>query len=168
MLGPLVMVRPVLLIRVSPRVTLSTSRSRLRVTAILPSWSAPLWATPILLSPLKVTLPSGPMLALLPSASLTFQPAEARSATLLSCATFTASLLAVPAATPVIWRYCLVAETVSPTLAAPRVLLVSLMAAVCAALAPVGTYPSTPAAVSATELLPSATPSFTPSFTLAL
>ncbi|MDT4823140.1 hypothetical protein FQZ97_563610 [compost metagenome] len=102
MLGPPAMVKPVVSIRVSPRVTLSRSRSRLRVTATWPSWSAPFWATPMLLSPLKMTLPFGPMLALLPSASLTFQPAEARSFTSVSWLTFTASVPSVPAVTPVI------------------------------------------------------------------
>ncbi|MDT4882754.1 hypothetical protein FQZ97_1187340 [compost metagenome] len=42
------------------------------------------------------------MLALLPSASLTFQPAEARSFTSLSWSTLTASVPSVPAVTPVI------------------------------------------------------------------
>ncbi|MDT4823135.1 hypothetical protein FQZ97_563560 [compost metagenome] len=56
----------------------------------------------MLLSPLKVTVPFGPMLALLPSASLTFQPAEARFFTSVSWSTFTASVPSVPAVRPVI------------------------------------------------------------------
>ncbi|MDT4832173.1 hypothetical protein FQZ97_657160 [compost metagenome] len=156
MLGPLLMVRPALLIRVSPIVTLSRSRSRLRVTVTWPSWSAPLWATPMLLSPLKVTLPFGPILALLPSASLTFQPAEARSATPLSCATLTASVSCKPAATPVIWRVFPVAA--SPTLTAPRVLFQVALVSVEASFVN-GSYPAIPAAVLATEPAPRATPS---------
>ena len=52
----------------------------------------------------------------------------------LSCATFTASVSTVPAATLVIWRV-LPAE---PTLTAASVALVALMAAICAAVAPEG------------------------------
>ncbi|MCY1504373.1 hypothetical protein D9M68_385400 [compost metagenome] len=95
------------------------------------------------------------MLALLPAASLTFQPAVARSATPLSCATFTASLLAVPAATPVIWRVLPVAA--SPTLTAPRVLFHIAPVSVEASFVK-GSYPETPAAVLATEPAPRATP----------
>ena len=83
-------------------------------------------------------------------------PAATALALALSCATLAASLSAVPAATPVIWRNWPLAA--SPTDTAACVLVVALMAACCCAVVPPGMYPATPAAVDATEFAPSATP----------
>ncbi|WP_447773296.1 hypothetical protein [Variovorax boronicumulans] len=62
-----------------------------------------------------------------------FDAAEAA----FSCATLVASLSAVPAATPVIWRNWPLAA--SPTDTAPCVLVVARMAAACSAFALPGT-----------------------------
>jgi len=64
---------------------------------------------------------------------LAFDAAEAA----FSWATLVASLSAVPAATPVIWRYWPLAA--SPTDTAACVLVVALIAASCCAVAPPGT-----------------------------
>ena len=112
-------VRPSVSSVLSPAVTLSTSRSRLSAISTTPSSSAPVCVTARLASPWYVTVPFGPMFAVLPSASVTFQPAVANPCTAVNCATFTASVGAAPAATPVIWRVALVPL---PTLTAPSVL----------------------------------------------
>ncbi|MOA17064.1 hypothetical protein D3C78_1373060 [compost metagenome] len=91
------LVSPIARLPVAPR-----SRFLFRLISTLPSWSTPLCATLILLSPVKVTWPSGPMLAVWPLASVTFQPALATFATSLSWLTFTASVSSVPAVRPVI------------------------------------------------------------------
>ncbi|MNW11505.1 hypothetical protein D3C71_2089810 [compost metagenome] len=70
------------------------------------------------------------MIHLLPAAA-------AWLATACSCATFTASLGAEPAATPVIWRNTPLAASPTPT--APMVLVVAAMASACAAVASGGT-----------------------------
>ncbi|WP_414930031.1 hypothetical protein [Variovorax sp. Root434] len=64
-------------------------------------------------------------------------PAATALAVALNCATLVASLSAVPAATPVIWRYW--PEAASPTDTAACVLVVALMAAACCAVALPGT-----------------------------
>ena len=69
--------------------------------------------------------------------------------TLFNCATLTASVSALPAATPVIWRVLLEL----PTETAPKVLVSAFpLKAVYVSLRPVlALYPATPAAVSAVE-----------------
>ncbi|MCY1295860.1 hypothetical protein D9M69_531180 [compost metagenome] len=90
----------------------------------------PVFVTVLYVSPVSVTV----LCVLL---SYITASAVAPETAPFSCATFTASLSVVPAATPVIWRYTpLVA---SPTLTAPWVLVVAAIAADWAAEAPAGT-----------------------------
>ena len=84
-LGPPLMVRPSLLMVMLPVVTVFTAKS---------------WAV----FTVYVSLPSAPVVELttmlLPSVTLVFEALAAA----FNCATFTASVATVPAATPVIWR----------------------------------------------------------------
>ena len=89
--------------------------------------------------------------------TVTLLPANTSTRARFSCATFTASVSAIPAATPVIWRvFCAPLPTAMAFSFAFHTGLPSVLAAFN-----IISYPSIPASVEATERLPRATASVT-------
>ena len=158
---PCPIVRPLALIMVSPKVALVKCKSWFKpIFTLVPS----LVTVKLVSSGLKSTVSPGLTVVVPPWAVVRFQPllavSVAESALLLTCfncATLTASVSSLPAATCVIWR--VIFFSVSPTETAP---CVDIQVDWAISLIWVGAKaPFSPAALSATDDVPKATPPYT-------